>query len=248
MDKPLYDEFYNFEKRHWWFVSRQRTFTRLIKQYLQNDKSSKILDIGCGTGLNMESLADLGDVTGIDYSMNALQYCSNIGNPLCQANMSSLPFQSNSFDLITALDVIEHIEDDIHALKEVNRVCNNNGIVLLAVPAFQFLWGEHDDMAHHIRRYSLKELRNAVDQSGFEILKISYSNFFLFPIGLIYRYLKRFLRIFNKNKELKSDFLNTAPPIINPILREIFTLEGKLLKYLHFPFGLSIICVCRKIV
>lgn len=196
--------------------------------------------------MNMKNLAKFGSVIGMDLSMDAIRYCQQIGNPLCQGDMSNLPFQSNSFDIITILDVVEHLEDDLGALKEVYRICNNKGILLVAVPAFQFLWGEHDELAHHIRRYTLGELRKLVEESGFEILKISYNNFFFFPIGLVFRYLKRFFRRLNNKRELTSDFANTAPPILNEILREIYAFEGKLLKHFNLPLGLSILCICRK--
>ena len=83
MDEALYDEFSRLERQHWWFVARQRIFIRLIKQYLAQNKPSRILDIGCGTGMNMEYLADLGEVFGIDLSMDALRYCLKMDYPLC---------------------------------------------------------------------------------------------------------------------------------------------------------------------
>jgi SAM-dependent methyltransferase len=246
VDRPLYDEFNDIQERHWWFVGRRRTFIQLIDHYLYKNEYPKILDIGCGTGANMRSFAEFGDILGIDLSMDALKYCEALGFPLFQANITNIPFKNDQFDVVTAFDVIEHIEDDFGALREIYRVCRIGGIAVLAVPAFEFLWGEHDELAHHLRRYTLRQLRAVVLRSGFEIERISYNNFFLFPIGLVFRYIKRFLRILNKSKEIYSDFTSTAPAVVNPVLREIYALEGKLLKYLNFPIGLTIICICRK--
>jgi SAM-dependent methyltransferase len=246
VDQPLYDEFNDIQKRHWWFVGRRRTFIQLIDHYLQKGEPKRLLDIGCGTGSNMESLARFGDVLGIDLSMEAIEHCKSLGFPLFHGDIMHVPFKDDQFDVITAFDVIEHIEDDFGALREIYRVCRIGGIAIFAVPAYEFLWGEHDELAHHLRRYTLRQLRSVALRSGFEIEKISYNNFFLFPVGVVFRYLKRFLRILNKNRGIHSDFTSTAPPIVNPILREIFSLEGKLLKYVSFPLGLTIICICRK--
>lgn len=246
MDQPLYDEFNDIEHRHWWFVGRRRTFLHLMASYLERMEAPRILDVGCGTGANMEGFAGFGDLFGMDVSMAAIKYARHKGCSLFQADVMRIPFKNDSFDVITAFDVIEHIEDDLAALKEICRACKIGGITVFAVPAFEFLWGEHDELAHHLRRYTRKKLEALVLESGFEIEKISYNNSFLFPIGVVFRYVKRFLRILKEDKEIRSDFTSTAPAIVNPVLREIYAFEGKLLKYLDFPFGLTIICVCRK--
>lgn len=246
MEKVVYDEFYNLERTHWWFVSRQRIFIGLINKYLQKKGNNKILDIGCGTGMNMDNCSKFGFVYGLDLSMDALNYCSQKGYPLTQANILNLPYKSLKFDIITALDIVEHVKDDVAALKEVYRVCNYGGIFIIAVPAFQFLWGEHDWLTHHVRRYTLPELRESVNKSGFKIKKISYNNFLLFPVGLIFRYVKILMRFLHKERKFHSDFEKTSPPIVNSILKLIYSFEGWLLKYINFPYGLSIVCVCEK--
>lgn len=246
MDTNLYDEYNAFENKHWWFQSRKKIFSSLIKNFFDKDGNATSLDIGCGTGSNMEFLSRYSRVFGVDMSTEAIKYCSSKGYPLCQADLSILPFKTDRFDLVTILDVVEHFDDDYAALKEIERITKPGGLVVISVPAFQFLWGEHDELAHHKRRYNAGQLGKVVEKAGFEIEKMTYNNFFLFPAGVIYRYLKKIERLTNKNKEKTSDFGNTAPPVINTLFKYIYSAEAVFLKYMRFPFGLSLVCVCRK--
>jgi SAM-dependent methyltransferase len=164
--------------------------------------------------------------------------------------MSHLPFQNGSIHLLTAFDVLEHGEDDQAMLAEAYRVCAPGGWGVFAVPAYHFMWGDHDVAAHHYRRYSASEIRQRIEESGFRVQRMTYLNTFLFPVSVVFRHLKSFfvgvLRRAGVQIEVKSDFRSTAPPWINPALLRIFTAENLLLRHHNLPFGLSICCIVQK--
>lgn len=147
---------------------------------------------------------------------------------------------ARSFDLVTLFDVLEHFEDDGAALAIYERL-NSGGYVVLTVPAFRFLWSEHDDLAHHQRRYTKRELQDTLEKAGFRIVRLSYFNFFLFPVVAVARLAKKFLGI---NTGATDFFMPSAP--INSLLASLFSAERYFLRYINFPFGVSIIAIAQK--
>ncbi|MCP4661270.1 MAG: class I SAM-dependent methyltransferase [bacterium] len=176
---------------HWWARGRREVFSAVLARYLRPGDAQRVLDVGCGSGLNLPVLRPFGSVAAVDLSRTRLQFARGY-NPglLCQADIHRLPFASNSFDLVTALDVIEHSEVPTSILAEMRRVCAAGGKALVSVPAFQFLWGEHDFIAGHVKRYTSRELGREMNSAGFRILKMSYFNFFLFPPFAVFRWTK----------------------------------------------------------
>ncbi len=257
VDLDVYQEWFELETEHWWFVGRRKLFVQLIEQTLQDQTCPprtaplRIADIGCGTGVNLDALSRFGTVIGVDLSDTALTFCRERRRSLlCQAPMSSLPFQSESIDLISALDVLEHGDDDRAMLSEAYRVCAPGGWAVFSVPAYPFMWGDHDVAAHHFRRYTAREIRAKVEESGFSIQRMTYLNFLLFPVSVLFRKTKNLvagtLRRMRKSTKFRSDFRFTEPPLINPALLRIFTAEKHLLRHHDLPFGLSICCIARK--
>ena len=154
MDAALYREWNALEGRHWWFVARRRIFMRLLAGYLP-PASRTILDVGCGTGRNLTALADLGTATGLDPASGALEHCrAHRLERLAAGFLSALPFADESFDLVTAFDVLEHDGDPERCVREVHRVLAPGGWFFATVPAYSFMWGDHDVVAHHHRRYT----------------------------------------------------------------------------------------------
>lgn len=231
------------EEYHWWFRGRREIIFSTLKNFIKEPINS-ILDIGSGTGKNTEQLKKIfnSEVMGLENSDEAINISSKKYNwlKIIKGNFpEDLP--DKKFDLITFLDCLEHIPDDIFSLKEANNALNKDGYLFITVPAFQFLWTEHDALAHHIRRYTKKDLENKLISSGFKIVKISYFNFFLFtPIAAI-RQLKKFFKI----KTNSSDFFN-LPPFLNSLLSWFFGLESKFLRFLNFPFGVSLLALAKK--
>jgi len=256
VDRDMYVEWFELESYHWWFVGRRELFMRMLDRCLPNNAPApsrplRIADMGCGTGVNLDALSRFGSVFGVDVSETALAFCRERKDyRLCQAPMSRLPFRSGTIDLLTAFDVLEHGEDDAAMLAEAFRVCTPGGWALFAVPAYRFMWGDHDVAAHHYRRYTRREIQAKVQACGFRIHRMTYINSFLFPVSVVFRHAKNtsswFLRARGKTVKPKSDFRSTAPPVVNPLLRAIFTAEDHVLKRANLPFGLSICCIARK--
>ncbi|HZG53808.1 MAG TPA: class I SAM-dependent methyltransferase, partial [Pyrinomonadaceae bacterium] len=159
MERHTYAIMYEVEGSHWWFAGRRRILESFIRSIvaalnLQGRARPRILDVGCGTGANLEMLAQFGEAEGVDVSEDALAFCRARG--LGQVKLGAaeqLPYADASFDLVTALDVVEHLDDDAAGLREMRRVLRPGGRALLFVPAFMWLWGVQDDVSHHRRRY-----------------------------------------------------------------------------------------------
>jgi len=256
LHRDMYVEWFELETYHWWFVGRRKLFVQLIEQILQLESSRRpsplwAIDMGCGTGVNLDALSQFGRVVGVDVSDTALSFCRERENyRLCEAPVSELPFRSESIQLLTAFDVLEHCEDDRAVLKEAFRVCAPGGWAVFTVPADHFMCGDHDVVAQHYRRYSAREIRERIEESGFGMHRMTYINSFLFPIAVVFRHLKALvvglLRKLGWKPKLKSDFRSTAPRFLNLLFLKIFSSEIYVLRRTNFPFGLSICCIVQK--
>src|SRR5438067_8021690 len=174
------------EDTHWWYVGRRRIISSFVQRICDELRSEgkrepRILDIGCGTGGNLETLSKFGQAEGVDISREALDFCRARGLAnVREGAAETLPFADESFDLVTGLDVVEHLDDDVAGLREMRRVLRPGGRCLLFVPAFMFLWGVQDDVSHHRRRYTLRELRRVMTEAGFEVERATYANITFF--------------------------------------------------------------------
>lgn len=242
MDSALYQKHYDVQKKHWWFVAKQQIVMSMIESFFKKDSFYNILDAGCGCGLMLTELQKIGTVSGMDFSEDAIQFSKKHFNGLVKKGElpGNLPYRQESFDLIVALDVVEHIEDDIGALKSLNTLLVKNGCGLFTVPAYMFLWSEHDDINQHKRRYTKTEFRKKIEEAGFVIEKISYYNAFLFPLIFLLRTISRFF------KTGTSGDLDLPGRFVNYLLLKIFSFERFFLKYMNFPFGVSVIAMVRK--
>jgi len=240
----MYDYFYQVEDKHWWFQARKDIVMKLIDEYYNFKANTKVLDIGCGTGMMLKHLSKYGEVWGIDKDLKAVKYAKKKA-PKAKIILGSLPerLPKEKFDLVTVLDVIEHIDKDQEALKAAANILKSQGVLVITVPAYRFLWTGHDEMNLHKRRYTVGELKTKINNAGFKIRKISYYNSFLFlPIALA----KFFKRFFGRQR-ITSHLSNTVPPrFINQFLKVIFSSEKYLLPYLNFPFGISIVVIASK--
>jgi SAM-dependent methyltransferase len=236
-----YDVESNVESFHWWFAVR-RKLLKIILSSLNLPINCLTLDIGCGTGSNLRALVSAGLYPiGLDQSIYALTLVRKKGEyPVLAGDLNHLPFKTKSVGLIIALDIFEHLEDDANGFRESYRVLNNGGILILTVPAFKSLRGIQDVATGHKRRYSRKEITEKLREVGFDILKSSYFNFFLFfPIFIA----RRMINVLGLRIESENE-INF--PLINIFLKAIFSLEPYMLKYFSFPFGVSIFCIAKK--
>jgi SAM-dependent methyltransferase len=238
----MYRIFFEIQKKHWWFVTKKKIVLDTIDRFFKKDDQTKILDIGCGSGLMLNALSKIGPTYGMDMSDEAIEFSKEIySGDIAQGSLpDQVPYENNFFSLITALDIIEHIDRDIDSLTAMRDLLTPGGKIIITVPAYMFLWSPFDDMNEHKRRYTLTELKTKLLQTGFTIEKISYYNTLLFPIVFVVRLLNNVL-----NRDGASDMDIPSPPV-NFILRKIFSFEMYLLRFLNLPFGVSVIAVVRK--
>lgn len=243
MNISEYEEMYKLESFYWWFVARRRLLDSFVSQVAQDFGRPVILDVGCGTGINFSVLGERGTTFCSDFSEEALRFSKSRGiEDLVRSQVESLPFASSAFDIVTALDMLEHVDDDLAALKELSRVTNDGGVVVITVPAYGFLWSEHDEALHHRRRYSASELRNKLTNTGFEVERISYYiTLLFFPILFV-----RFIQSVTKTSIHAKTSHVILPKWLNSLLIGILGFERFLLKWINFPFGVSIVCLARK--
>lgn len=245
MEKVNYEEYYQSEKIHWWHRGRRHIIFTLLDQHLKFKPDNRILDVGCGCGTMLKELSVYGEVVGIELSEKAINFCRKKGyTNLSCASAQAIPFSDNTFNLVTILDTLEHTEDDLKSLQELYRVCQKGGLVLITVPAFNFLWGDVDELCGHKQRYISKELKTKMQAVGFQVLRLSYINMFLFLPTYLLRIYKK---LFNKKTKPNSPFATTLPSIVNLVLESIFKFEAFWVKRGGMPFGVSIIALGEKI-
>lgn len=245
MQSHTYAIMHEVEGSHWWFVGRRLILESFLKGIIENLKSQtsnpKILDVGCGTGANLEMLSQFGEAHGVDVSDDALEFCRLRGLDKVKKGLAEeLPFENEEFDLVTALDVVEHLDDDLAGLREMRRILKSEGRALIFVPAFMFLWGVQDDISHHRIRYTKKQIVERLKLAGFEIERATYANLTFFPPILVGRAL---MKITGFRPESEN---NLTVSSLNGFLGKLFGAERFWLKNLNFPFGVSIVVVAKK--
>lgn len=241
MKKEHYDIIYETELDHWWYRGRRKIVIDILSQVRANRSGLKILDVGCGMGALMREMGSFGEVSGIDASPDAIAFCRDRGlENVVQGDAAQLPYEEGTFDVVVILDVLEHIKDDSRGAREVARVLKPGGLAIIAVPAFMFLWGVTDEVSHHYRRYTRKEVKSLIHATGLRVEKSSYFNTFLFPAIAFVRIAVRLLGI-------KVESENTlGGKLTNSILHAVFYVESFFLKYFSFPFGVSVLILATK--
>lgn len=236
-----YDVESKVESFHWWFVARRKLLKSILSS-INVPMNCLTLDIGCGAGSNLKVLVSEGlNAIGLDQSIYALTLVRSKGEfTLLAGDLNRLPIKTKSVGLIIAMDILEHLEDDSKGISESYRALSKGGILILTVPAFKSLWGTQDVVTGHKRRYSKKEITKKLKENGFDILKSSYFNFLLFFPILFSRRIIHLLGL-KIESENKINF-----PLINFLLKGVFSLEVYLMKYFSFPFGVSIFYIARK--
>jgi SAM-dependent methyltransferase len=243
MDLHTYEILYRMEETHWWHSARRRIVLDWIERLYQDRNDLAILDAGCGTGLMLQQMSHLGQTQGVDIATEALDFCRERGlTNVRPADVRHLPFDDGSFDVVTALDVLEHLDDDSGALREWRRVLKPGGRVFIFAPAHRWLWSLQDDVSHHKRRYTSRTLREAIERGGLTVERQSYVSAFLLPVIFLGRqWLKVVLRFREANTE--NDL---HPAWSNGILRRVFESEIPILRRMNMPFGASLLSVARK--
>jgi SAM-dependent methyltransferase len=244
MQQHTYAIMDDVEGSHWWFVGRRAILESFLKTIVGNLRSEiqnlRILDVGCGTGANVEMLSKYGEAEGVDVSDDALEFCRRKGLKVQKGLAEKLPYDDESFDFTTALDVVEHLDDDIAGLKEMFRVTKRGGYSLIFVPAFMWLWGVQDDISNHRIRYTKKQIVDRLEKAGYTVERSTYANWTFFAPILGGRTLMKITGIKPESEN------NVNISALNGLFGKLFAAERFWLQRFSFPFGVSIVVVARK--
>lgn len=260
MNPQEYGRMHELETHYWWFVGRRAIIANLLQETLKTRCAGgkpALLDIGCGTGANLAMLAENvgagGRVTALDYSPLALQFAhGKLGDlpvDLLRGDATHLPFATARFDVVTMLDVLEHVEDDAGAVREIHRVLKPGGAFVLSVPAYQRLWSAHDEALHHFRRYEYYGLRSVLQSGGFEVSRLSFAMSVMPPLAWFWR---RFILPFkpkrpeDATRHSEGAVLPDVPEFANRALIKYLGVEGKIIRKRPLNFGTSLVAIARK--
>jgi SAM-dependent methyltransferase len=241
MDEHEHERLAHFEEWYWWHRGRQAIVQRLAARYAP--QGARLLDVGCGTGATTLGLRRFGRVFGLDIGRRALEVARARGLAVARASAERLPARPGAFDLVVALDVLEHLEDDVSAAREMLGALRPGGFLLATVPAYPFLWSGHDEVLGHRRRYLRRQLVAALERAGFEIALCSYVMGSILPAAIVVRLWERWARRGSPRRE--SGYV-VVPAPLNALLAWITASGSRLLPWVRLPFGLSIAAVARR--
>jgi SAM-dependent methyltransferase len=240
------------EDRHWWFASRTRALLNMMDRVLPG-RDLKVLDIGCGAGNMIHHLSRYGQVKGVEMDPRPVAVAHERGYDVDLGDATQgLAYDQASFDVVTALDVIEHNQDDMSILHEMYRVVRPGGYVVVTVPAFMWLWSHNDVINAHVRRYTARELRDRLEAAGFRVRRMTYNNFFVFPMAAALILARRGS---DSQPDLASHHLSEdeyqvemepASPPVNASLTGVGWVEAQVLRWIDLPVGTSIIAIAQK--
>jgi len=245
MEAIEYERMFRAEDRHWWYLGMQEITYAILKRFIPPDKDLKILDAGCGTGQWLSSCqAKSGAAMGFDISPRALKYCRRRHlSDLAQASVVEIPFKSNHFDLLTSFDVLyeRSVKNDLGAMAEFFRVLRPGGLILLRLPAYNWLRGQHDIAIHTARRYNAAQVVRLLQDVGFRTRHTSYANTILFPLAAAKRLLERIIPPDPNSSDLSMDASR-----FNRLLKIILSSEALPAAHAGLPYGLSILALGQK--
>jgi SAM-dependent methyltransferase len=238
------------ERDHFWF----RGFRRFVEPFIADAAAGaahgrriEILDCGCGTGNNLTLLRRYGRAAGIDLAWAGLRYAHAVGERrLARATAARLPFPAETFDLVTSFDVLYALEDpdERAAIAEMFRLLKPGGFAIVNVAAMNILRGDHSVLGHEVRRYTRRQLRTHLQEAGFSIVRLTYTNATLFvPLAVT--------RLWQRRRGLRAEAdaqhdLSVPPWPINTVMTGIVRLETLWVRWFDVPFGSSLLCMARK--
>ncbi len=242
MERVVYRQMAELDQRHWWYRARRAVLADLIRREAMPPPNGRILEIGCGTGHNLEMLSSFGKVDAVELDEEARTVAEKrLGRAVMNAPLPELAgIGARRYDLIAALDVIEHIDDDAAAIETIAAKLKLGGKFVMTVPAHQWMWSAHDVINHHKRRYSKSGLSRLIEASPLRLSKIGYFNSFLFPLAVAERGA-------SKLRGKDSADVKLPPSLVNTTLESIFASERHFVGRLPLPVGLSLFAVAFAI-
>lgn len=243
MDAEVYARMAELDSEHWWFAARRQILQSVIRRVVRPPADADILEIGCGTGHNLEMLSRFGRVSATELNDEARKLAAKrLGRKVHSAALPDLSmFKPDSFDLVALLDVLEHIEGDFEALTAIRPLLKPGGALIITVPANPWMWSAHDVSHHHYRRYRRREIAALATSAGYRIQLLSPFNTLLFPLIAAARAAGKLT-----GREAADDSMPPAP--VNGILRSIFAAEAGLVGRVPMPAGVSLLAVLRRVV
>jgi len=256
MNPEEYARMHALETDYWWFVGRRAIIGQLLDRIISpSHPPLQLLDLGCGTGANLPFLCEyLGAdsrVTALDYSPLALNFARTATRELpvslLRGDALKLPFPDASFDIVSMLDVLEHLRDDSMAAQEIHRVLRPGGHLVLSVPAYKKLWSRHDEALQHYRRYERLELQQLLKRHHFQIRHLSFA---MSPMPLAAWAWRRFVLPFKKNVQTVENgegaILPSTPPFANKLLINYLKWDGRHMMQKPLPWGTSLVAIARR--
>jgi SAM-dependent methyltransferase len=241
MERIVYDRMAEIDSRHWWYRARRAVLARLIETRVRPPAGARILEIGCGTGHNLDMLGRFGTVEAVEMDDAARAVATErLGRPARMATLPALDgVERGVYDLVALLDVLEHVDEDRASLVSIAERLKPGGRILLTVPAHPWMWSAHDVVNHHKRRYTKKGFRSVVEAAGLKLELLSYFNSLLFPLAAAARLAGRVA-----GKEDGDDRLPPAP--LNKTLEFLFGLERYAIGRVPFPPGVSLVAIASS--
>jgi SAM-dependent methyltransferase len=245
MDERELNAMLELDEYHWWYRGRRLILLAELSR-LPLPRPARVLDAGCGSGRTLLELRRLGDASGIELSPQAAEIArSRSGLEIKVGRLEELPWDEDTFDLVTCMDVIEHTPDDRVTLRELRRVCKPGGWLFVTVPAYQALWSPHDEVNHHYRRYVRPMLRAAAVEAGWEVSRMSSFNTLLLAPAATVRVLQRYR--YRSVDESYTTELKLGPAWLNRVLERPMRWEARWLARGHtLAAGLSLMALLRN--
>lgn len=243
MDRSAYQKHYQLDQTHFWRIAKRRLVLRWLEKYIPHQESQRILDIGGGCSVISGQLRRFGDVIVVEPDPEMAELAeTQLGVTVQKGSLPQDVGVNGQFDVITLLDVLEHVDDDTLSLQVIHHLMSAGGVFVCTVPAYQWLWSDHDVVLHHKRRYTRRRLRERLQSAGFRVERISYYTSLLLPVVALQRITSRFL----KSGRPAEYSVHTPSTMLNGLLSAIMSTERGILDHVSLPFGSALIAICRK--
>lgn len=250
MELDEYKKMFDAEERHFWFRASRQIVQGWLERAMAEagmDRSARLVDVGAGTGGMLARLVGTCQTLGVEYAPAGVAFARSRGLDVVRGGLPDLPLRDGTFDLALSMDVFEHVEDDVAAMRGIRRALRPGGRLITTVPALQWLWSEHDVALHHHRRYHKAEFAERLERAGFEIVHLSYYNSLLLPPIAAVRLAGRLRGRGGPAQpgQMPASDVGEVPGPLNELLTRIFASESSLLRMTNLPVGASLIADVR---